>query len=646
MSEPDRGTFFTAHRISDVENLAVPMRNGLCSQKYKPVDYKHLYELAAVEKMASAKIQLKIEKTEQVSKINKEQMLLKQHRQVWWQEHKRLNENRQKAEAEIKTFLDEESQKHNFFLDMRDLEHKLSKERDTHQTNTVVPIWQLKENLKFRLTEMQCYISEESCLKSKFNPVEMLQQIKFLKKQQKAILEFLILESLALERELEDYKTKALAHSFEEKNGLFLEVPSALLSLECPYPDLKTLIINEYQKLASGYWSKLQEIDQQLKVLHRNIEWKEEDQWVFQTVINQYPSDLQRRRTLYLDVLQRYLPHKSRHDLVVHEKAWDHYHFIRNQRRVLILNWAQARKAFLLKAVMTVAEASAAYETEVVFANTRQKQQEICADLKAKVGSRRTIKMKGLEYLSYEQRWRELGLFSLEKGRLRGISSICVLQWKAQQEEAAKLEAAVAARRKEKEDEKDRVRKEQEMIRRAQEKEKVKKYWAEKQLKWQEQEEKDLQHLEELRKLMAEQAVKDRERVKFRQALLEKRLLEKKELARQEAREEEEKEKFLEALRQQVAVVAKLDPARVVADTVASKARMGIGTKEEFDLQKPLFKLHTYSEQQIISDPRLRVELALREAGLHKTPYAKEILPKIPALKLPRRDMESTAFKM
>ncbi|KFQ65580.1 Coiled-coil domain-containing protein 148, partial [Phaethon lepturus] len=587
------------------ENLVVPIRNGLCSQKYKPVDYKHLYELAAVEKMASAKIQLKIKNIEQASKIKKEQMLLKQHQQLWWQEHKRLSENRQKTEMEIKTFLDEESHKHSFFLDMRNLEHKLSKERDTYQTNTVVPIWQLKENLKFRLSEMQHYLSEESCLKSKMNPVEMLHQIKFVKKQQKAILEFLILESLALERELEGYKTKALAHSFEEQNGLFLEVPSALLSLECPYPDLKTLVINEYRKLASGYWSKLEEIDQQLKVLNRDTEWKEEDQWVFQTVINQYPSDLQRRRTLYLDVLQRYLPHKSRHDLVVHEKAWSRYHFLENQRRVLILNWSQARKAFLLKAATTVAEASAAHETEVVLANNRQKQQEICAALKAKV-----------------------------------------LQWKAQQEEAAKLEAAVAARRREKKDEEERLQKEQEMIRRAQEKEKVKKYWAEKQLKWQEQEEKDLQRLEELRKLMAEQAVKDRERVKFRQALLEKRLLEKKELALQEAREEAEKEKCLEALRQQVAVVAKVDPARAVADTVASKARMGIGTKEEFDLQKPLFKLHTYSEQQIIADPRLRVELALREAGLHKTLYAKEILPKIPPLKLPRRDMESTAFKM
>ncbi|XP_074450523.1 coiled-coil domain-containing protein 148 isoform X4 [Larus michahellis] len=440
---------------------------------------------------------------------------------------------------------------------MRDLEHKLSKERDTYQKNTVVPIWQLKENLKSRLSEMQCYLSEESCLKSKFNPVEMLQQIELVKKQQKAILEFLILESLALERELEDYNTKAVVHSFEEKNGLFLEVPSALLSLECPYPELKTLLINEYQKLASGYQSKLQEIDHQLKVLYRNIDWNEEDQWVFQTVLNQYPSNLGRRRTLYLDVLQRYLPHKSRHDLVVHEKAWDRYHFIRNQRRVLILNWVQARKAFLLQAATTVAEASAAHEAEVVLANTRQKQQEICADLKAKV-----------------------------------------LQWKAQQEEAAQLQAAVAARRKEKKDEEERLQKEREMIRRAQDKEKLKKYWAEKQLKWQEQEEKDLQRLEELRKLMAEQAVKDRERVKFRQALLEKRLLEKKELALQEAREEEEKEKCLEALRQQVAVVAKLDPARVVADTAASRARVGIGTNEELDLQKPLFKLHTYSEQQ------------------------------------------------
>ncbi|XP_071418853.1 coiled-coil domain-containing protein 148 [Pithys albifrons albifrons] len=605
MGELDHGTLFSTPRISDGDNPVIPAGNALCSQKYKPVDYKHLYELAAKAKMASEKTQLKIKKTEQVSKINKEQMLLKQHRQVWWQEHKRLRESRQKAEGEIKTFLDEESYKHNFFLDLRDLEQELSKERDTFQTNTLIPVWQLKEGLELRMAEMQRHLSEESCQKPESNSFGMLQQIKFVKKQQKAVLEGLIHESLALERELEDYKANALAGSSEEKNGLFHEVPAELLSLECPYPDLKSLVIQEYQELASGYWERLQEVDQQLETLSRNSDWKEEDQWVFQAVISQYPSDLQRRRTLYLDVLQRYLPHKSRQELVAQEKAWDRCHSIRNQRRVVLLTWAQARRAFVLRAGAAAAEAAAAHEAEVALADSRHRQLEICAELKAKV-----------------------------------------LQWKAQQEEAAKLEAAVAARRKEKEDERERLQREQETIRRAQEKEKLKKYWAEKQLKWQEQEERNLQRLEELRKLMAEQAAKDRERVEFRRALLEKRLLERKELALLQAREEQERERRLEMLRQQVAVVAQSDPARAVADTVASRARMGIGGSTESELQQPLFRLHTYTEEQIISDPRLRVELALREAGLHKTLYAREILPKIPPPKLPRRDMESTAFKV
>ncbi|NXX32869.1 CC148 protein, partial [Nicator chloris] len=588
-----------------LDNVVVPARNALCSQKYKPADYKHLYELAAEAKMSSAQIQLKIKKAEQVSKISKEQMLLKQHRQVWWQEYKRLSESRQKAEEEMKTFLDEESHKNNFFFNLRDLEQKLSKEWDTYQTNTLVPVWQLKEDLKLKLAKMQHCLSKESCQKPEINSAEMLQKIKFMKKQQKAILEGLILESLALERELGEYKENALVPSSEEKNGVSLGVPAQLLSLECPYPDLKALLAQEYQELASGYWARLQELDQQLEAFCRNSDWKEEDQWVFQAVISQYPSDLQRRRTLYLDMLQRFLPHKSRQELVAQEQAWGRVHSLRKQRRALLLTWAQVRKAFVLRAVATAAEAAAAREAEVVLADSRQRQLEICADLKAKV-----------------------------------------LQWKAQQEEAAKLEAAVAARRKEKEDERERLQREQETIRRAQDKDKLKKYWAEKELKWKEQEERDLQQLEELRKLMTEQAAKDRERVRFRRAVLRRRRRERREAAELRARREQQRQQRLEALRQQVGIVVKSDPARAVADTVASKARMGIGTQEEFELQQPLFRLHTYSEEQVICDPRLRVELALREAGLHKTLYAREVLSKLPPLKLPRRDMESTAFKM
>ncbi|KAL9848139.1 LOW QUALITY PROTEIN: coiled-coil domain-containing protein 148 [Geothlypis trichas] len=604
MDDLDHGALFLAHRIGGGDNLVVPARNALCSQKYKPVDYKHLYDLAAEARMASAQIQLKIKKAEQVSKISKEQMLLKQHRQVWWQEHKRLSESRQKAEEEMKTFLDEESHKSNFF-DLRELEQKLSKEWDTYQTNTLVPVWQLKEDLKLKLSQVQRYLSKESCQKPKINSAEVLQQIKFMKNQQKAILEGLILESLALERELKEYKENALVHPSEEKHGLLLELPPELLSLECPCPDLQALLLEQYQQLARAHGAQLQQVEQQLEALCRNSDWKEEDQWVFQTVINQYPSDLQRRRTLYLDMLQRYLPHKSRQELVAQEKAQEQRQCLRSRRRALLAAWAQLSSAFVLRAAAAAADAAAAHEAQLELAGCRQRQLEICAHLKAKV-----------------------------------------LQWKAQQEEAAELEAAVAARRKEKEDERERLQREQETIRRAQDKEKLKKYWAEKELKWQEQEERDLQQLEELRKLMAEQAAKDRERLRFRRALLEARRQQQQQQQQERARLQQEQERRRDALRLQVAVVAKSDPARAVSDTVASRARMGIGAKEEFELQQPLFRLHTYSEEQVISDPRLRVELALREAGLHKTLYAREVLSKLPPPKLPRRDMESTAFKM
>lgn len=119
---------------------------------------------------------VEIKKAEQVSKISKEQTLLKQHRQMWWQEFKKLSESRQKAEEEMKTFLDEDSHKSNFFFDLRDLEQKLSKEWDTYQTNALVPVWQLKEDLKLELSKMQRYLLKESCQKPKINSAEMLQQ--------------------------------------------------------------------------------------------------------------------------------------------------------------------------------------------------------------------------------------------------------------------------------------------------------------------------------------------------------------------------------------------------------------------------------------------------------------------------------------
>nr|BAB21888.1 hypothetical protein [Macaca fascicularis] len=600
MNQGDR-PFMTIQRNDSSDHLVLHMENEMRNTKYKPVDYQQLRVLTEAKKLASASAELKIRKAMLTSKISKEQTLIKQHKQVWWQEYQRLNEVRYKMESEIKSLLNEENIGNECLCDLTNFEQELSEQWCTYLKNVINPIQQLRADLKYR----QHHTLQHSHPHVEFNSVKVLEEVDFVKKQLKTVFERLGLEQQRIENDLSGWSIKILDHSLEEKTNLLSELPIELGSLECPYPDLKSSIHSEFCKFTQKYQKKLQDVDLQLEDIYRNCQLSEEDHWIYQAILDQYPGDLFGRRTLYLDMLQRYFPHKSRHDLIEHEKYCDQYRFAMEQRKILISNWNKNKKDFTQKAVLTLIEACAAHEMESTLAKDKKKQQELCADLKAKV-----------------------------------------LQWRAHQEEVARLEMEISARRREKEEEKEKLWKKKELLQRAEKKKKIKKYWAMKKQKWQEMEMRDLQRLEELKKLMAEQSLKDRERVKYRKELLERRLMEKKEAALQEAHEDKERARRLEALRKQVAVVAQFDPVRMMSDTMASKARMGIEIEEEFILQKPLFTLNTYNEQQIISDPRLRFELALREAGLHRTLYAKEILPKISPRKPPRKDMESTVFKI
>ncbi|XP_034352753.1 coiled-coil domain-containing protein 148 isoform X1 [Arvicanthis niloticus] len=592
--------FMMIQRNDSSDILAVHMKDGMRSSRYKPVDYQQLRALTKATKSASASTELKIRKAMETSRTAKEQMMIKQHKQVWWQEQERLKGIRCKLESEIRSCLNEESIGNECFCELMDFEKELSEQWCAYLTAVIDPIHQLRTGLK-----KQHHTSQNAPCHKGSDSTTVLEEVDFVKTQSKAAFERLHQEQRHLEKELVDWSVKLLGHSSEGKSSLLSEQPMELEMLDCPYPDLKSSILNEFCNFTEKYQEKLEDFDLQLEDIRSNFQLSEEEQWIYQAVLDQYPGNLVGRRALYLDMLQRHFPHKSRHHLVEHEKYYDQYHFTREQRRILIDNWNRNRKGFIEKAMLTFLEACEAYEMESLLAKDRKRQQELCADLKAKVS-----------------------------------------QWRAQQEELSRLEMEISARRREREEEKEKLWKKKELLRREETEIKIRKYWAKKQEKWQEMEMRDLRRLEELKKLMAEQSVKDKERVKYRQELLEKRLMERKKLALQEVQEEEERERRLEALRKQVAVTVQSDPVRMMSETLAWKARTGAESEEEFILQKPLFTLTTYNEQQITSDPRLRFELALREAGLHKTQYAKEMLPKIGPQRPPRKDTESTVFKV
>ncbi|KAK2490340.1 hypothetical protein MC885_012109 [Smutsia gigantea] len=392
----------TIQRNDSSDKLVFCMKNGVRSTKYKPVDYLQLHALTEAKKLTSASIEKKIRKAVQTSKISKEQTLIKQHKQVWWQEHQRLNEVRNPK-----------------------IKQELSEQWGTYLKNVISPIQQLRADLKYR----QHHISQHSHSHVEFNSEKVLEEVDFVKKQLKAVFERLSLEQQKIENSISDWSMKILDDSSEERSNLLSELPIELETLECPYPDLKSSILNEFCDFTEKYQKKLQDFDLQLEDMYsyyvigiiqwvlimvlrahfilavsshlnsqtalsrgtpevrtaRNFQLSEEDHWIYQVVLDQYPGDLCGRRSLYLDMLQRYFPHKSRHELVEHEKYCDQNHFAREQRRILISNWNKNRRDFIQKAVLTIAEACAAHEEEDMLAKGRKKQQQLCADLKAKV---------------------------------------------------------------------------------------------------------------------------------------------------------------------------------------------------------------------------------------------------------------------
>ncbi|XP_029559207.1 coiled-coil domain-containing protein 148 isoform X2 [Salmo trutta] len=603
MSGRDLRSFITNCRTEDLEKLTLRMKDGLGSSKYKPAEYEKLQAIVDAKQLQSVHIAQKVKRTLRTAKETKESSLLRQHRQVWSRENIKLANAGEKAEAELQGFLglnglgsiiDKE-----VLSELLDHEVLLESELDAFRCATVEPIWQLREDLQYRLTEVQHQWQHQPPQPSDW------EKVNFVKDQQDAINGKLHTEYLAIEEDILSLGVEESSTKIADCLVPVDQVPEEVLYIDCPYPGLTASLIKEFQSLSEKYQSRLQSVQDRLQGLDRFCGWSADDHLRFQMTVSQYPPDLHNHRALYMDVLQRLFPHRSRQELTDHERSWDWQRFTQTQMRVVAQSWQRDRADLLFKALVTLEEARQAHQEELALHTDRKHQQDICSRLSDK----------------------------LQK-------------WRAHQEEVARLEAAIAGRQQEEEE--DRLRREQERdsAMRSLQKEKVKQYYAEKQRRREELERRDQQRLTELRRLMAEQAKRDKERVQFREEALLQRRQEREAQALQRLKEEEERDSRLEALRNQVAVVAEPDPERMMGDTEAWRGRlMQQSGEEEFRLHRPLYHLNTYTDSQIVSDPRVRIEQALRAAGLHSTLYAKEVLSVVQPPRPPRRDTDSTGFK-
>lgn len=153
--------------------------------------------------------------------------------------------------------------------------------------------------------------------------------------------------------------------------------------------------------------------------------------------------------------------------------------------------------------------------------------------------------------------------------------------------------------------------------------------------------------LEKLKKTLLEQAKKDRERIEMRnKVLLDKKL----EIITQKQNkkfENELREKRLQKFYESVKPKVESDPTRMISYTQAEYNRRGLQINEEgkYVEAKPIFSNYGFTDKQLNSDARTRIEQRLRQAGLINNEYARNILNSIkPAQNQNKRDLNANSF--
>ncbi|XP_056007990.1 coiled-coil domain-containing protein 148-like isoform X2 [Ostrea edulis] len=604
--------FITQYTSDESDRLQLRAHNGIRSNKYQPVDYDKLKLMAAEKKFAAQKSLLKVKKIEQMSKQSKENLLLKQHKLIWQKEFMRLNYLRKRIQAEVESHRRQNATEGSGCCRMYEhfdlYESSLDEEFAKFKLNTCEPIWNLREDLQFWIQDNHegIRLGDPDVVDKH---AEIRQTINQVKGQQNSILQQLYNEQKCLEGELQSGFLWDITHGTSETPHIdFAEgIPAEAFDLECSDDELKITVLQEFIIIDEKFRERLYFLEDEHSKILRGLHggWSEEDHFCFLVNYDQYPRDLNNRRKLILDRLRRHLPHKARHELVAHEEWCEANKYFHERKRALVVAWRKGRSELMNKARSTFIEVEIAKELAEVKAEYSREQKKIREELYQKV-----------------RKWREQKL------------------------EAMMLQQKIDERNREEALEQHRLEEEREKKRRTHEKEQIQKFIDEKAEKRRQQAIRDQERMEELRRLMEEQMVVDKERVEYRKEQLDMKIEERKVKEEKKAEEEIEKERRLEALREQVRVIAEFDPVRMMQDTKAWQAKNSNNEEdEEINIQKPLFEINTFNSKQITTDPRMRLEAKLREAGLHTSPYARQVLAAAPPPQPPRRDMESTVFK-
>jgi hypothetical protein len=280
--------------------------------------------------------------------------------------------------------------------------NRLNDERIKFKVRTVIPMSDLKEDLQYYLQKN----STDSLKKNHQKNMQIMNTIDTVKEQQFKLCSKLELEGEKLQAELNEISNDINHSEMRVTEG----VPQAALDLECPDPELRLSVLQEFIIIDFKYKEKLKQLNESYKKCQIKYSvWPTDENAMFQHIYDMYhfhSINLNNcnfsLRDLMFDFMRRaYLNKfnlkKERPELVKYEEWLDYSKYHNQQQKLIITEWNESRRSLLLKAEAVFTEAFEIIEQQRIKNEEKEKQLRICNELYEKVSRWRKQKLEALE---------------------------------------------------------------------------------------------------------------------------------------------------------------------------------------------------------------------------------------------------------
>ncbi|CAK8685286.1 unnamed protein product [Clavelina lepadiformis] len=575
---------------------------------YKKEDYSALKLQTLKHKLEAQRSLKKMKDVRTFDVKRRDQSLLRQHQKIWQNSSLLLKKSIKNMEDDhfllLKRFMNQFAGVDAIFVSSveRCFESE-SHELENFKLGVVDPIFLLRKDLSHRL-------------KTGFNSIEgscdeqdIIQQIDGVKMQSDTIHDWLLQQRNQLEIELD---MLPISQSTDiVMPDVKYAIPANAFNVHCPKLSVVEMVMKQFLDIHSYYYQQIMKESDKLEnvslhILNMPQSWNSTELWTVVAIPEMYAQlnpgqEHSTLQSLIADILQRLLQ-KSKMDVVKISSSLLLYRFINERRKIILSSYYHHRNELLSKMHVTYADACSDHTKSSNSKAIISQQKKVCDQLHAKVEQ---MRKHDAEFRQIEER--------AAKAKYR-----------------AHLEKEVAAKQK--------FRSYQKLLH-----EKIADYHLRKQQKTAEVIQRSEAKSSELRFQMYRQRKYNKERIKFREILNQQKQDAVVEAAEQRKNEEIKKMKNLEILRKRVAVTAEASYQRMVQDTISSRAKAGFNI--DCNLQAPLYNVYGFSGDEIAKDVRVRVDAALRVAGVHQSDYARFITSTLLPPTYSRRDNDSSGFK-